>query len=170
MSIIANTTVTSNFASIDQLDLLRQLYGVLYLSTEVYEEIQVGLEEGYQFYADIDQLVHPFAEEGWIRLTGMADEQELRLFGELPSRLQWGEGSCLAIARHRGWILLTDDWAARREAERLGIRLSGTVGCLVLSVERDLCSLEQANTWLAEMIQQGYRPPVTDLTPLLKHR
>ncbi len=170
MSIIANATVISNFASIAQLDLLRQLYGVLYLSTEVYEEIQAGLEEGYQFYTGIDQLVHPFAKEGWLRLTGMADEQELRLFGELPPRLQRGEASCLAIAHYRGWTLLTDDQAARKEAERLGIRISGTVGCLVLSVERDLCTLEQANIWLAEMIQQGYRSPVTDLTPLLKHR
>ncbi len=123
-----------------------------------------------RFYANIDQLTYPFAEEGWIRLTGMTDEQELRLFGKLPPRLQPGEASSLAIAYHRGWTLLTDDQAARREAEQLGIRLSGTLGCLVLSIERDLCTLEQANTWLAEMIQQGYRSPVTDLTPLLKDR
>lgn len=169
MSVISNTTVISNFASIGELDLLRQLYGVLYLPVEVYEEIQVGLEEGYQFYAGIDQLVRPFAEEGWLRLTSMANEQELRLFGELPSRLHRGEGSCLALAHHRDWTLLTDDQAARQEARRLGICLSGTIGCLVLSVERDLCTLERANTLLIEMIQQGYRSPVTDLTPLVKN-
>jgi hypothetical protein len=47
MSVIANTTVISNFASINQLDLLRRLFGALYISTEVYEEIRIGLEEGY---------------------------------------------------------------------------------------------------------------------------
>jgi predicted nucleic acid-binding protein len=87
----------------------------------------------------------------------------------LPSRLHQGEAACLAIAQHRSWTLLTDDWLARREAERLGIRKSGSIGCLVLAVERGLCTLEQANSWLTEMIQHNYRSPVADLTPLLKH-
>jgi predicted nucleic acid-binding protein len=65
-------------------------------------------------------------------------------------------------------MLLTDDRAARDEGNRLGMMLSGSVGCLVLAVERGLCSLEQANVWLGEMIRQGYRSPVNDLTLLLK--
>jgi len=168
MSVIANTTVISNFASIDHIDLLRQLYRVLYISTEVYGEIQVGIEEGYRFYSGIEQLIYPFVESGWIRLTSMADEQELRFFGELPSRLHLGEASCLAIAQQRGWILLTDDKAAREEAARRRVPISGSVGCLVLAVERGLCTLEQANFWLSEMVRLGYRSPVTDLASLLK--
>ena len=74
MNVITNTTVLSNFAAISQLDLLRQLYGAIYIPTEVYEEIRGGLEEGYRFYAGIDQLIHPFVEKGWIRLTGVTDE------------------------------------------------------------------------------------------------
>ena len=50
MNVITNTTVLSNFAVIGQLDLLRQLYGVIYIPIEVYEEMQAGLEEGYRFY------------------------------------------------------------------------------------------------------------------------
>ena len=69
MSVIINTTVLSNFAIINELDLLRQLFGTIYIPTEVYEEVQVGLEEGYHFYRGIDQLIHPFVEDGWIRLT-----------------------------------------------------------------------------------------------------
>jgi predicted nucleic acid-binding protein len=168
MSVISNTTVISNFASINQLDLLRRLFGALYISTEVYEEIRIGLEEGYQFYAGIDQMIHPFVHDGWIRLTSMADQAEIALYGELPSRLHRGEASCLVIARHRGWMLLTDDRAARDEGNRLGITVSGSVGCLVLAVERGLWTLEQAHVWLGEMIRQGYRSPVNDLTSLLK--
>ncbi|RMF91191.1 MAG: hypothetical protein D6736_05590 [Nitrospinota bacterium] len=170
MSAIANTTVVSNFAGISQLNLLHRLYGTLYLPLEVYEEIQVGLEEGYLFYADIDQWIYPFAEDGWIRLVSMIDEQELRLFGTLLSRLHRGEAACLTIAKHRGWLLLTDDRAARHEATRLDVLFSGSVGCLVMAVENNLCPLEQANSWLSEMIQRGYWSPVTDLTVLLKQR
>ncbi|HEV8582551.1 MAG TPA: hypothetical protein VGX68_26085 [Thermoanaerobaculia bacterium] len=50
MSIISNTTVLSNFAAIDALDKLRELFGEVYLSTEVYKEIERGLEEGYTFW------------------------------------------------------------------------------------------------------------------------
>jgi hypothetical protein len=69
MRVIVNTTVISNFASIGQLDVLRQLYGSLAMSTDVYDEIQAGVEEGYRFYAGIEQWVQPLAEGGWIHLT-----------------------------------------------------------------------------------------------------
>jgi len=167
MSTIVNTTVISNFASIGQLELLRRLYGKLYISVEVYEEIQMGLEEGYLFYIAVDQQISPISKAGWIHLTSMANEQEFRLFGEFPARLHRGEASSLAIAHHRRWLLLTDDLDARAAATRLGVRISGSLGCLVLAVERKLCSLEQANSWLNQMIREGYRAPVNDLTSLL---
>jgi predicted nucleic acid-binding protein len=66
-------------------------------------------------------------------------------------------------------MLLTDDKAARDEARRRGIQLSGSIGCLVLAVERGHCTLTQANAWLQDMILHDYRSPVSDLTPLLKH-
>ena len=168
MRVIVDTTVISNFASIGQLDVLRQLYSSLAMSTDVYDEIQAGLAEGYRFYEGIEQWVEPLAEGGWIHLTSLSHEQELRYFHELPARLHRGEISSLAIARHRGWLLLTDDRAARTDATRLCVLVSGSLGCLVLAVERHLCSLSQANSWLQEMIHQGYRSPVTDLAPLLK--
>jgi predicted nucleic acid-binding protein len=166
MSIITNTTVLSNFAAIGQLDLLRRLYGTVHITPEVYEEVQAGLEEGYDFYAGLDRLIHPFVKGGWLRLTTMTEE-ELQLSRELPRRLHYGEVSCLVIGQERGWQVLTDDQAARRTAKQRGIAVSGSVGCLVLAVKRGLCSLGQANAWLQQMIAQGYRSPVTDLTPLM---
>jgi predicted nucleic acid-binding protein len=168
MSVIANTTIISNFASIGQLSVLKQLFSAVYITVEVYQEIQSGLEEGYQFYSGIDQNIYPFASQGWIHLISMRDDEDLLLFNQLPSTLQRGEASCLAIAHNRNWLFLTDDKAARKSATNLGVRLSGTLGCLVLSIERNLYSLEQANRWLTEMMHLGYRSPVTDLTGLLK--
>jgi predicted nucleic acid-binding protein len=54
------------------------------------------------------------------------------------------------------------------EAARCRIRVSGSIGCLVLAVERGLATLEQANEWLNEMIRLDYRSPISDITPLLK--
>jgi predicted nucleic acid-binding protein len=167
MSTIANTTVISNFACIGQLEVLYRLYKKLYISLEVYEEIQAGLAEGYVFYASFDQQIFPITESGWIHLTSLTDEQEFRLLGALPAKLHQGEAASLAIAHHRGWLFLSDDLDARMMASQLGIRVSGSLGCLVLAIEQDLCSLKHANSWLAQMIQQGYHSPVNDVTSLL---
>jgi len=166
MDVISNTTVLSNFAASEHLDLLRVLYPVLHISPEVYTEVHEGLDEGYLFYAAVDRVVYPMVESGWIRVTAMAEE-EIKLLGMLPKRLHQGEASSLAIAKTRQWVLLTDDVAARKTAARMEIRFSGSLGRLALAVERGICSLSEANEWLAEMMGQGYHSPVTDLRPLL---
>jgi len=167
MSVISNTTVLSNFAAIDQLGLLRELYPHLNLPTAVYDEIRRGLDEGYTFYRPLIDQVYPFHDDGWIHLTHLAGEIELRHLGSLPKKIHAGEAECLAIARERGWLLLTDDRAARRTAEAWQIAISGTLGTLVLMLEQGLCPLEQANHYLSLMIQQGYRSFVTDLSLLM---
>ncbi|MGC9393784.1 MAG: hypothetical protein ACP5J4_02905 [Anaerolineae bacterium] len=168
MNVISNTTVISNFAAIGQLEVLHALYGRVFISTDVYAEIQEGVDEGYAFYDKVVNTIAPPNAAGWIHLTGLQTEVELRYLGTLPRRLHKGEASCLAIAKARHWLLLTDDMAARQEARRLKIKLSGSLGSLVIAIEREFCTLDMANTWLLDMLQQGYRSPVTDLTPLVQ--
>jgi predicted nucleic acid-binding protein len=86
----------------------------------------------------------------------------------MSSGLHGGERACLAIAGARTWLLLTDDRAARAEARRRKIDLSGSLGCLVLGVERKLFTLEQANALLAMMVAQGYHAPLTDISELVR--
>ena len=123
MTVISNTTVLSNFASIYQLDVLRQLFGTIYISTEVYEEIQHGLDENYEFYNVIEGLIRPPNQSGWLAMTSMVDDQEINLFSQMPARLHRGETSCIAIAKRRDWLLLTDDRAAREYAIKLDIHI-----------------------------------------------
>lgn len=170
MTIIVNTTVISNFASVGQLDMLHRLYNAIFISTDVYEEIQAGLSEGYSYYEGIEALVYPITMEGWIHLAGLEGDEELRLFAQIPIQLHAGEASCIAIASQRGWSFLSDDLAARKQARKLGIPISGTLGCLVLAVERDLCQLEDANRWLQQMVDLGFRSPLNDISSLLSPR
>jgi predicted nucleic acid-binding protein len=167
MSIIVNTTVLSNFAAIESIGMLHELHGELFIATEVYEEIRDGLEEGYAFYGDVVRHIYPMAPDGWLRLTSLVDDEEFGLFASMPSRLHQGEAASLAIAQRRDWVLLTDDQAARRWAIEQGVRLSGTVGCLVLGVERGLWSVARGNGCLSRMVQAGFFAPVPDITVLL---
>jgi hypothetical protein len=64
-----NCTVLSNFAAVGRLDLLRDTIGPLCLPTEAYDEILAEQMAGYTFYDGIEQHIHPFTLDGWLRLV-----------------------------------------------------------------------------------------------------
>jgi predicted nucleic acid-binding protein len=167
MKAIANTTIVSNFCATRQLDVLRRVVTQVYISTDVYAETQDGLSEGYDFYAGIEAQVYPLAADGWLRLTALQDEGELRLFAELQTTLHRGEASSLAIAARRGWAFLTDDARARRVVRELNVRVSGTLGILVQAVKQGVLSLREADLVLEQMIQAGYQAPYVSLAELV---
>lgn len=168
MNVLINSTVLSNFAAIDRLTLLQALYGTVYISQAVYEEIQVGLEEGYPFLAAIDAHIFPFHQEGWLRLVNIEGEKEFEIYQRIPSKLHRGEAATLAIAAYRQWGFLTDDRAARSYAKTLGVEVSGTLGVLAQLVKRNHLSIAEANFQLGQMASRArYRSPITDIALLL---
>jgi len=70
MDIILDTTVLSNFASVDALNLIKRLFGVVYTTHEVHEEILRGISRGYQYLEDVDHEMS-FDEAGWLRHCDM---------------------------------------------------------------------------------------------------
>lgn len=167
MKIIANTTVISNFAAVQRLDVLRVVLHEVHISTEVYAEIQDGLAEGNEFYTDLESQIYPLSPDGWLHLTSFETDEELRLFSQLPAALHRGEASCLAIAARRGWAFFSDDARARQAGRELNVVVSGTLGVLVRAVRKSSLSLENANALLEKMIRAGYHSPYTDLADLL---
>lgn len=165
--IIANTTVISNFASVGRLDVLHSLLGQLHISTDVLAEIQDGFAEGIAYYRDIDHDIYPFAENGWLRLTGLLSDEEFRQFHELPVGLHRGEASSLAIASSRAWLFLTDDAKARKTARERGVEISGTLGILIQAVRAELLTAPDADGLLGRMIVQGFRSPRPTISELL---
>lgn len=168
MSVIANTAVISNWAAIGKIEVLRLLFTRLFVSTEVYEEVLAGSDDGYSFYEAVRRIVESGQPESWIQVTPVTGMPEFRTFTEGPTKLHRGETSSIAIAQARAWLFLSDDAAARKHARRLQVAVSGTLGCLVLAIERGHITLAEANGWLATMVERGYRSPVTDLQAFLK--
>jgi len=86
----------------------------------------------------------------------------------LPEQLHRGEAACLCIARQRGWDFLSDERAARRQAEKWNVPVSGTLGVLVTAIQQSRLSPDAANAVLQTMLDRAnYRTPVTDLRLLL---
>ncbi len=108
------------------------------------------------------------SSDAWTDLSVVSLTQDEAAFAaSLPLRLGAGERTCLAVAVHRGGLLASDDLDARHAAREHGVPRTGTLGILVLCVQRGHLSRDQANVLLSEMIALGYRSPVGSLTPLL---
>jgi predicted nucleic acid-binding protein len=164
---VVNSTVLSNFAAIGRLDLLRDTVSPLYLPTDVYDEVVAGQMAGFAFYDGIERHVTPFAPDGWLHLVAPTDD-ELRLSTSLPASLHRGEVACLCIARQRVWGFLTDDRAARWQAQAWNIPLSGTIGVLLLAIQDGRLTVEEGNALLRTMIEKAhYHSPTTDLRQIV---
>ncbi len=82
-------------------------------------------------------------------------------------RLAAGESSCLAIAMHRKYDLLSDDTAVRKIALQEGIRLSGSIGVLLELIRQEKISIQTGNTILKGFIDCGYFYPADRLDEFL---
>jgi predicted nucleic acid-binding protein len=163
VSLIVNNTVLSNFAFVDRLDLLKNIFQKVYLTPKVYREVEEGIRDGYEFQEHTRKVME--AQE-WLIITE-PNQRELELYRNLLLRLGSGEASCLAIAKGRGWLFLTDDLNARKTAIQLDVRISGTIGVLRIAMEQGFIPIEEGNRLLHSMIDNGYFSPISDLSLLL---
>ena len=159
---VIDNTVLTNFCLADRLDILRTLFGKVYVTYEVREEVLRGLDEGYRFMSQAEKEIGVGAES-WLELVGFDSPAEEQSFRDFTDRLGFGEASCLTLARHRGWLVLTDDKSARRRLRGEKLPSTGTLGILKLAVERELLSTEEGNDLLRRMTVAGYRSPYDDL-------
>jgi len=163
--VICNTTLLSNFAVIDRVDLLsRALARPLFTTPEVIDEISAGVQAGYAHLVALESLLLS-VHSPFVIVSILPDE--LSTFRDVRLRLHAGEASCLAIAFQRKYILGTDDLAARKAAQTKNVPVTGTIATLALC-HHGLLSLEEANRLLQDMISAGYRSPVTCLDSFWK--
>ena len=153
---VVDTTVLSNFAKTNSMDVLGKILGETALTTpQVVEEFMVGVNRGRYPPVEIP-----------IPITELTPEEE-RLYRLLRAKLGKGESSCIAVAKHRGLILLSDDYDARKKARLLGVKVSGTIGLLVLGVKKGILTLEEGNELLEKMIEKGFYSPVKRLEEVM---
>ena len=163
MSLIINNTVLSNFAFADRLGFLWAIFQKAYLTPEVFHEVEAGIRDGYKFQERTKKMVE---DREWLILKE-PNQRELDLYHKLLLRLGAGEASCLAIAKGKGWLFLTDDLNARKAAIQLDVKVSGTIGVLRIAVEKEFISIGEGNRLLHAMIDNGYFSPISDLSLLL---
>ncbi len=153
---VLDTTVLSNFAHVQQPELLSMILGSTAITApNVMAELRMG---------EVLGLV-PRCDWRWLTVVKPEPEEE-GLAITFLDRVDAGEAECLAMAILRHCTMLTDDFAARRLAAEHGVPVSGTLGLLARLVQARHLSLSQADQLLADMRNHGYRAPIRSLAEL----
>ncbi len=117
--LLADTNILSTFAKIGQLPLLFQLFGAQRIGVvpAVYAEFQAGVNKGY---VDLQAVVR-LIQQGQIDLVAPT-AQEVFQEDVLPTSFDAGERETLAVAKSRGYTILTNEtqiknWCMRQQID-----------------------------------------------------
>jgi len=149
--VVTDTTPVNYLVLIDQVHILKELYGRLVLPQAVHEEMR---REG------TPEKVRAWAAQ-------LPDWAEVRAAASTDPALKLGAGEseAIALAGEVGAdLLLVDDGKARREARRRGLTVTGTLAVLAAAAERGLVDLPEA---IAALRQTTFRAPAALIEQLL---
>lgn len=151
MIIVSDTTPLNYLILINQAHILRELYDSVIVPQAVFDEMQ--------------RAETPAEVRTWI-----ADRPkwlEVRPAQAPVMALKLGVGECEAIAlalELHADVLLLDDRKARREAQRLGLTVIGTLAVLATAARRGLVDLAVV---IAQLEQTTFRAPTVLIQSLL---
>lgn len=148
--VIADAGPLIALARIEAIDLLRQLFGRVYITTKVRDEILPAKA----FFAEVDLLASTIAE-GWIDVVEVPTSD----FRPLNPGIDVGEASSIRLAhvsREAGEavLIVMDDRAGRLEAKSRGLALIGSAALIGLAKTQGL--VPAARPLLEQMVASGY--------------
>ncbi len=132
MKVVINTTSLSVFGRLKRIDLLRRLLG----SSEILIPRQV-VQEYSLIVDDKDEIPNSF------KVFEVAIEEKPNLGS--------GENACIEIAKKEKAVFVTDDLRARRIASSEGIKITGTLGLILVGVGLGKMTREEGREILKEI-------------------
>ncbi|ELZ95015.1 hypothetical protein C440_08062 [Haloferax mucosum ATCC BAA-1512] len=158
---VLNTTVLSNFAQVNHVELLLDLPRLVTV-----DAVQEELEEGTESHLYLEHAL-AVLEEGIPVVTPSSSAE--RLEEKLLETLDPGEAQAIAVAEAADGIVITDDGDARATSKQRGVGLTGSIGLLVRFVEDGEISAETADEYLKRWIDEaGFRSPARDFAVFLE--
>jgi predicted nucleic acid-binding protein len=149
--IVSNTSPIYYLHQLGCLGVLRDLFGCVHTTPQVLAELQAGGLQGLSI-PDLSVL-------DWFVIQDIAVPSFLELIPDLGK----GEASVLAFAlEHPGSYIVVDDRLGREVARVQRIRVTGTLGVLLLAKQNGL--IGAVFPMIDQLCQNGFycRPSVTD--------
>lgn len=153
---VLDSSVVSNFAHVERLDLLSDLHRVVTVPA-----VRAELEAGASTHTYLQAAV-ALLDDG-ILVVDLSDTVQERT-AAFRTRVDPGEAQVLAVAADADGLVVTDDADARALAREHDIRLTGSIGVLLEAVATDRLSHETADRFLTRWIDEArFRAPARDL-------
>ncbi len=115
--VISDTSCLIILSNINELEILKHLYGEIITTIEISKEFGEPLPE-------------------WIKIKSPDDTLNLRV---LQQQIDIGEASAIALAIETpDCIIILDDLKARKIAEKYGLKITGTLGIILYAHEKGI--------------------------------
>lgn len=143
MTVVCNSTPLIALSRIGRLELLKEYFGEVYIPQEVYNEVVTrgGGLFGAKEVASVD----------WIKVKEVTNRIAV---DSLSTNLDRGESEAVVLAKERNVLLVIDDSEGRKIAESLGLKITGTIGLLLLAAEDSKLDLKKS---IDDLMAVGFR-------------
>jgi predicted nucleic acid-binding protein len=134
ITVVADTSCLIALSKIDAIQLLKELYQEVYITDEIAVEFGEKLPD-------------------WVKVENVKNKKYQQL---LDLYLDLGEASAIALALEKVDVLLIlDDLKGRKEAEKLGFRITGTLG--ILFKAKKLGLITELKSHIEKLKAAGFR-------------
>ena len=137
--IVSDSTALIVLFDLDRVELLENLFEVVYITPTVFEEISVK---------------YPVALPSFMRVEKLKDDE---LFNSLRILLDLGESEAIALAKEKNLLIIIDEKRGRKIARGLGLKVIGLLGVVYLNVKKGFLTKREAVSFVENAIEHGYR-------------
>ena len=137
--IISDSTALIVLFDLDRVELLENLFEVVYIVPVVLEEISVK---------------YPVVLPPFITVEKPEDDE---LIGELRMLLDPGESEAIALAKAKNLPIIIDEKRGRKIAKGLGLKVMGLLGVVYLNIKKGFLTKSEAGEFIESAIEHGYR-------------
>ena len=137
--IVSDGTTLIVLFDLDRVELLENLFEVVYITPVVLEEISVK---------------YPVVLPSFITVEKPEDDE---LFNSLRILLDPGESEAIALAKAKNLPIIIDEKRGRKIAGGLGLKVIGLLGVVYLNVKKGFLTKREAGEFIESAIEHGYR-------------
>jgi predicted nucleic acid-binding protein len=146
--VVSNATPLIYLAKTGRIDLLKKVFGEVFIPEEVKAEV---VDKGKLLKETDAYTIEKAINEGWLKV--LAAETI-----EVPMKLDKGEVAVLSLAKKLKLnVVLVDEVSARSAARLLDLTPRGTVFVLLKALEKKEINLDEFLEILSQLISDGFR-------------
>lgn len=149
MTVISDTTPIISLIKINRLDLLEKLFGEVLIPEAVYRELTTN--------ALFENEAIIVKASAFLKTSAVQNRKSLQLL-QAASGLDDGESEAIILADElKSDVLIMDERKGRKVAQKLGIKITGTVGVLLQAYSETMISSDEIKAYLDRLKNSNIR-------------